>query len=161
MFAICSTPRSRQMKQVPDSLLAFQHMFPDDDACAAWDRNAWPGGFCPECVTTRDGHCAARPTPSRCRLPPALGHGRNDPAWQQTAPHRLVLIYRPIPTRCNSRNSSVSARAWLLAHKLRTAMVDPVRNPLSGLVRSTRPAFPSGPGTIPLPVGRAAATTGC
>ena len=24
------------MKQVPDSLLAFQHMFPDDDACAAW-----------------------------------------------------------------------------------------------------------------------------
>ena len=24
------------MKQVPDSLLAFQHMFPDDDACAAY-----------------------------------------------------------------------------------------------------------------------------
>ena len=24
------------MKQFPDSLLAFQHMFPDDDACAAW-----------------------------------------------------------------------------------------------------------------------------
>ena len=24
------------MNQVPDSLLAFQHMFPDDDACAAW-----------------------------------------------------------------------------------------------------------------------------
>ena len=24
------------MKQVPNSLLAFQRMFPDDDACAAW-----------------------------------------------------------------------------------------------------------------------------
>ena len=24
------------MKQVADSPLAFQHMFPDDDACAAW-----------------------------------------------------------------------------------------------------------------------------
>ena len=32
------------MKQVPDSLLAFQHMFPDDDACAALaDRNALAG----------------------------------------------------------------------------------------------------------------------
>ena len=32
------------MKQVPDSLLAFQHMFPDDDACAAWlidDEKGW------------------------------------------------------------------------------------------------------------------------
>ena len=39
------------MKQVPDSLLAFQHMFPDDDACAAWlIEMRWPGGFrCPEC----------------------------------------------------------------------------------------------------------------
>ena len=36
MFAIRSLPWSRQMNQVPDSLLAFQCMFPDDDACAAW-----------------------------------------------------------------------------------------------------------------------------
>ena len=34
------------MKQVPDSLLAFQHMFPDDDACAAWlIEMRWPDGF--------------------------------------------------------------------------------------------------------------------
>ena len=39
------------MKQVPDSLLAFQHMFPDDDACAAWlIEMRWPDGFvCPAC----------------------------------------------------------------------------------------------------------------
>ena len=39
------------MKQVPDSLLAFQHMFPDDDACAAWLIGMrWPDGFvCPAC----------------------------------------------------------------------------------------------------------------
>ena len=39
------------MKQVPDSLLAFQHMFPDDDACAAWlIERRWPDGFvCPAC----------------------------------------------------------------------------------------------------------------
>ena len=28
-------PVATRMKQVPESLLAFQHMFPDDDACAA------------------------------------------------------------------------------------------------------------------------------
>ena len=39
------------MKQVADSLLAFQHMFPDDDACAAWlIEMRWPDGFvCPAC----------------------------------------------------------------------------------------------------------------
>ncbi len=39
------------MKQVPDSLLAFQHMVPDDDACAAWlIEMRWPDGFvCPTC----------------------------------------------------------------------------------------------------------------
>ena len=39
------------MKQLPDSLLAFQHMVPDDDACAAWlIEMRWPDGFvCPRC----------------------------------------------------------------------------------------------------------------
>ena len=42
------------MKQVPDSLLAFQHMFPDDDACAAWLIEKCAGGgtdgfVCPAC----------------------------------------------------------------------------------------------------------------
>ena len=39
------------MNQVPDSLLAFQRMFPDDDACAAWLIGMrWPDGFvCPAC----------------------------------------------------------------------------------------------------------------
>ena len=39
------------MNQVPDSLFAFQRMFPDDDACAAWlIELRWPDGFvCPAC----------------------------------------------------------------------------------------------------------------
>ena len=51
MFLIRSSRRSHHMKQVPDSLLAFQHMFPDDDACAAWlIEMRWPDGFvCPAC----------------------------------------------------------------------------------------------------------------
>ena len=44
--SIRSCRRSHHMKQVPDSLLAFQHMFPDDDACAAWlIEMRWPDGF--------------------------------------------------------------------------------------------------------------------
>ena len=39
------------MKRFPDSLIAFQHMFADESACAAWLASArWPEGFeCPRC----------------------------------------------------------------------------------------------------------------
>ena len=60
------------MKQVPDSLLAFQHMaFPDDDACAVWlIEMRWPDGFvCPACGHRKRSFrasCAAKHTPSMC-----------------------------------------------------------------------------------------------
>ena len=69
------------MKQVPDSLLAFQHMFPDDDACAAWlIEMRWPDGFvCPACGHEK-GWALRRKVRVR-RLPPAdLG---DDPARQR------------------------------------------------------------------------------
>ena len=64
------------MKQVPDSLLAFQHMFPDDDACAAWlIEMRWPDGFvCPACGHEKDGRCAEKHTPSSA--PAAAGRPR-------------------------------------------------------------------------------------
>jgi len=37
--------------------------------------------------------------------------------------------------------------AWLLAQKLRRSMIDPQREPLEGVWRSTRPKFRSGPTT--------------
>ena len=39
------------MDRFPDSLIAFQRMFPHDDACAAWLASVrWPEGFeCPRC----------------------------------------------------------------------------------------------------------------
>ena len=48
--------------------------------------------------------------------------------------------------------------AWLLAAKLRKAMVDPERDPLSGLI-STRPRWRSAPRMIPWPAAPGAATT--
>ena len=83
------------MKQVPDSLLAFQHMFPDDGRLRRLaDRNALAGRL----RLSRCGHekgfgrCAEKPHLRVRRLPPAdLGDGRDDPARQQAAAHRLVL----------------------------------------------------------------------
>ena len=59
------------MKQVPDSLLAFQHMFPDDDACAAWlIEMRWPDGFvCPACGHEKGMGAAQKST--HLRVPPA------------------------------------------------------------------------------------------
>ena len=60
------------MDRFPDSLIAFQRMFPHDDACAAWLASVrWPEGFeCPRCghdhgFATRQGpHVRVRALPS-------------------------------------------------------------------------------------------------
>ena len=109
------------MKLVPDSLLAFQHMFPDDDACAAWlIEMRWPDGFvCPAWAMKRDGRCAEKHTPSS-----ALGCRRQTSVTAGTILHASKLpLTRPLvlgrlpdgdPLQraslpCSSRNSSVSA----------------------------------------------------
>ena len=72
----------------------------------------------------------------------------------RAAAHRLVLEPYLMATHSNGisalqlQKRSVSALTAALgcsAHKLRASMVDPERNPLSGLVEITRPAFHSGP----------------
>ena len=143
------------MKQVPDSLLAFQHMFPDDDACAAWlIEMRWPDGFvCPACGHEKGWALRRKAHTLRVRrLPPAdLGDGRDDPARQQAAAHRLVLGRLPMATHSNGISALQLQKqlgigsyrsAWLLAHKLRASMVDPERNPLSGLVEIDEASLP-------------------
>ena len=99
------------------------------------------------------------------RLPPA-DLGEDDPARQQAAAHRLVLGRLPdgdplqrhlCPAAPETARIGSYRSAWLLAHKLRASMVDPERNPLSGLVEIDRPAFHSGPKTILPPEGKDAA----
>ena len=59
------------MDRFPDSLIAFQRMFPHDDACAAWLASVrWPEGFdrMPALlVMITAGRYAARPTRSSAR----------------------------------------------------------------------------------------------
>ena len=96
------------------------------------------------------------------RLPPAdLGDGRDDPARQQAAAHRLVLGRLPdgdplqriaalgvldlgISALQLQKQLGIGSyrSAWLLAHKLRASMVDPERNPLSGLVEIDEASLP-------------------
>ena len=133
------------MKQVPDSLLAFQHMFPDDDACAAWlIEMRWPDGFvCPACghekgwALRRKAHtfeCAG------CRRQTSVTagtilHASKLPltVWFWAA-YLMATHSNGISAR-SSRNSSVSALTAALgcSPTLRASMVDPERNPVSAV----------------------------
>ena len=146
------------MKQVPNSLLAFQHMFPDDDACAAWlIEMRWPDGFvCPACghekgwALRRKAHtfeCAG------CRRQTSVTAGTILHASKLPLTVWFWAAYLMLHQATHSNGISAlqlqkqlgigSYRsAWLLAHKLRASMVDPERNPLSGLVEIDEASLP-------------------
>ena len=65
------------MDRFPDSLIAFQRMFPHDDACAAWLASVrWPEGFeCPRCGS-RLGARGATPHMSEQRCHGPCRHAR-------------------------------------------------------------------------------------
>ena len=122
------------MKQVPDSLLAFQHMFPDDDACAAW------------LIEMRGGHekgwALRRKAHTFEWLPPADLDGRDDPARQQAVWAAYLMAVPTASLPCIQKQLGIRGSAWLLAHKLRASMVDPERNSLSGLVEIDEASLP-------------------
>ena len=135
------------MKQVPDSLLAFQHMFPDDDACAAWlIEMRWPDGFvCPAC-----GHEKGWALRRKAHTFECAGCRRQTSVTAGTILHASKLpltVWFWAAYLMATHSNGISAlqlqkqlgigsyrSAWLLAHKLRASMVDPERNSLSGLV---------------------------
>ena len=160
------------MKQVPDSLLAFQHMFPDDDACAAWlIEMRWPDGFvCPAC-----GHEKGWALRRKAHTFECAGCRRQTSVTAGTILHASKLpltVWFWAAYLMATHSNGISAlqlqkqlgigsyrSAWLLAHKLRASMVDPERTRCRAWWKSTRPAFHSGPKTILPPEGKDAATT--
>ena len=56
------------MTEIPTSLIAFQRLFPDDDACARWLIAArWPNGFrCPACGHDRGWELKTRKHSFEC-----------------------------------------------------------------------------------------------
>ena len=143
------------MNQVPDSLLAFQRMFPDDDACAAWlIEMRWPDGFvCPAC-----GHDKGWALRGKVHTFECAGCRRQTSATAGTILHASKLpltVWFWAAYLMATHSNGISAlqlqkqlgigsyrSAWLLAHKLRTAMVNPERNLLSGLVEIDEASLP-------------------
>ena len=162
-------------KTTPDSLLTFQRLFPDDDACAAWLMDMrWPDGFiCPSSSHDKGWTLRGKAHTFEC-----AGCRRQTSVTTGTIMHasKLALTVWFWPAYLMAPHSNgISAlqlqkqlgigsyrSAWLLAHKLRQAMVEPERNPLSGLVEIDEASLPfrtrSDP---PAPRGGAATTAKC
>lgn len=135
------------MADFPRSLIEFQRRFPDDDACAAYLREArWPDGFvCPACGGRRAWALACKPATQEC-----AGCGRQTSVTAGTAMHGSKLpltVWFWAAYLMATHSNGISAlqmqkqlglgsykSAWLLCAKLRRAMVAPGRQPLAGLV---------------------------
>lgn len=154
------------MLDFPQSLDAFEAMFPDDSACAEWLFEArWPNGFrCPDCgeagrrqrtrpLIARCGACkrevsvTAGTLMHRTHLPLKIWFRA---AWLM-ATHKNGISGRQLQAQLGLGSYKT---AWLLLHKLRKAMVDPNRTPLCGLVEIDETSMPHRKTGAPVGGGR-------
>jgi transposase-like protein len=130
----------------PQSVIEFQHRFPDDDACRAYlFVSRWPDGFaCPVCG---GGEIGAE---HRRHLWQCRRCGRQTSVTAGTVMHKtrmpltlwfwaayLVSTHGPgISALQLQRQLGISRyeTAWMILHKLRRAMVAPEREPLTAEV---------------------------
>jgi transposase-like protein len=143
------------MAVFPRSLAEFQRRFPTDEACGEYlVAVRWPQGFrCPAC-----GHAHGWRLERRLPTFECAGCERQSSVTAGTAMHRSHL---PLTTwfwaayLMATHSNGISAlqlqaqlgigsykTAWLLARKLRRAMVDPARLPLAGLVEVDETSLP-------------------
>ena len=135
------------MPDYPRSLLDFQRRFPDEAACAHYlAALRWPQGFrCPACGHDRAWALRTKPWTYECR---ACRRQTSVKAGSLLHGSKLALtMWFWAAYLMATHSNGISAlqlqkqlglgsykSAWLLCAKLRYAMVDPRRNPLSGLV---------------------------
>jgi transposase-like protein len=143
------------MADFPRSVLEFQRRFPDDSACAVYLAQArWPDGFvCPRC-----GHGKAWQLDTKAWTYECAGCHRQTSVRAGTVMHGSKL---PLTAwfwaayLMATHSNGISAvqlqlqlglgsykTAWLLCAKLRRAMVNPERNPLTGLVEVDETTIP-------------------
>ena len=143
------------MSDYPKSLPEFQKLFPDNDACANYlFALRWPGGFrCPKCDHDEAWELTSKPRTFECK---SCHHQTSIKAG--TILHRSkqpLTIWFWAAWLMATHSNGMSAlqlknqlglisygTAWLLVAKLRSAMVDPDRNPLSGLVEIDESSMP-------------------
>jgi len=135
------------MPAYPCSLIAFQRQFPDEGACAVWlYEKRWPDGFvCPRChgrkawalkTKTATFECAACHRQTSVTAGTVM-HGAKLPlhVWfwaaflMATHSNGISALQLQSQLGLGSYKS-----AWLLAAKLRSAMVNPARALLAGMV---------------------------
>ena len=143
------------MSDFPRSLLEFQRRFPDEHACASYLAKArWPYGFrCPACGQGKGWELATKAFTWEC-----ASCGKQTSVTAGTVMHgsKLALtVWFWAAYLMATHSNGMSARqlwrqlglgsyksAWLLAAKLRRAMVAPDRSPLKGLVEVDETAIP-------------------
>ena len=155
------------MTELPRSSPEFEAWFPDDAACARWlFERRWPDGFrCPACGHDEGWELARERLTLRCaacerQVSVAAGtvlHGSHLPlrtwflaAWL-VATHKNGTSARQLWLQLGLGSHK---SAWLLARKLRRAMVDPEREPLAGPVEVDETSLPFRAGGEPARPGR-------
>ena len=135
------------MTDFPRSLLEFQQRFPDEEACAAYLAILrWPAGFvCPACGSRRGWALATKAYTHECAdcrkqtsvTAGTVMHGSKLAliAWFWAA-YLMATHSNGISALQLQKQLGLGSykTAWLLATKLRRAMVAPERMPLAGLV---------------------------
>ena len=147
---------------LPKSLISFQRMFPDEAACAAWLFSMrWPEGFqCPGCGHDHGWALRAKAHTFECTschrqtsvTAGTILHGSKlDLTVWFWAAYLMATHSNGISALQLQKQLALGSyrTAWMLAAKLRRAMVDPDRNPLSGLVEIDETPCLSGPRTTP------------
>src|SRR5215213_5755350 len=158
------------MAEPPRSLPEFEARFPDDAACARWlVAKRWPDGFrCPACGHDRAWELARERLTLQCAacerqvsvtagtvLHGRVLHGRVLHGRVLHGSHLGLRTWFLAAWLVATHKNGISARqlwrqlglgsyksAWLLARKLRRAMVDPERGPLAGLVEVDESSLP-------------------
>ena len=155
------------MSESPRSLIAFQRRFPDEAACAAFLASLrWPDGFrCPACGGDRAWKLETKPWTYECRhcrrqtsvKAGTVMHASKLPltAWFWAA-YLMATHSNGISALQLQRQLGLGAykSAWLLSTKLRQAMLDPDRNPLTGLIEIDETTLPHRTRQDPVAGGR-------
>ncbi|SKA06966.1 Transposase zinc-ribbon domain-containing protein [Consotaella salsifontis] len=159
----------------PPSIEEFVAAFPDDHACAAHlARRRWPRGFvCPHCGHPKGWKLETRPwlwqcASSKCRkqtsvISGTIMHGTRVPlrkwflAAYLMATHSNGISALQLQAKLGIRSYQT---VWLLVQKLRIAMIDPDRSPLTGLVEVDESSIPYRTNNEPLTGGQGKSTVG-
>jgi hypothetical protein len=147
--------RGFAMADFPRSLIEFQRRFPDEKACAVYLADArWPDGFrCPGCGHGKGWGLATKAFTWECAscgkqtsvTAGTVMHASKLPltAWFWAA-YLMATHSNGIAALQLQKQLGLGSykSAWLLAGKLRRAMVAPDRSPLAGLVEIDETAIP-------------------